>query len=186
MVKKIKPNFKLLGKKHGKNMKAVSAAIAAMTQDDIKEIETQGTISLSLEPYTFSPNLSLEPCALSLEEVEIASADIPGFLVANETSLTVAMDITITEELKQEGIAREFINRIQNLRKDSGFEVTDKIEIRIKKHEALNEALENFKSHIGNQTLANLVELVDELDEGSSREVELEGGIATLINIIKI
>jgi isoleucyl-tRNA synthetase len=122
---------------------------------------------------------------LNLEEAEISSADIPGWLVTTASSLTVAMDITLSEELKQEGIAREFINRIQNLRKDSGFEVVDKINIRIQKHEALNEALSNFSEHIAKQTLAESVELVEELENEGSREVELEGGIKTLMQIKK-
>ena len=192
LVKNIKANFKLLGRKHGKNMKAVSEAISKMTKQDIAEIESKGTFILKL-----NPSLSLKPQALSLdetngdqvklslEEVEISSADIPGWLVTTDSSLTVAMDITLSEELKQEGIAREFINRIQNLRKDSGFEVVDKIDIRIKKHEALNEALSNFSEHIAKQTLAESVELVEELENEGSREVELEGGIKTLMQIKK-
>lgn len=182
LVKKIKPNFKLLGKKHGKNMKAISAAIANFTQEDIAEIEKNGTINLSLEPS----NLSLEPCALSLKEVEILSEDIPGWLVANDGNLTVALDITITEELKQEGIAREFINRIQNLRKDSGFKVTDKIEVFIQRHEAIEKALINYRQHIGSQTLAERVELVDKVDPEFAREVELENDIKTLLQIKKL
>ncbi len=183
LVKKIRPNFKLLGSKHGKNMKAVSTAIGKLSQEDIAVIEREGTITLILSP---DPSLNLVSCILNLEEVEILSQDIPGWLVANDGSLTVALDITITEELKQEGIAREFINRIQNLRKDSGFEVTDKIEIRIKKHDALNEALNNYKEHIGTQTLAVSVQLVDDLDPSDSREVDLEEGVKTLMQVRKI
>ena len=182
LVKKIKPNFKLLGRKHGKNMKAVSAAIARFTQEEIGEIEKNGAINLSLEPS----NLSAEPCALSLEEVEILSEDIPGWLVANDGNLTVALDITITEDLRQEGIAREFINRIQNLRKDSGFEVTDKIAVFIQRHEAIEKAIAMHQQHIGNQTLAESVELVDKVDMESAREVELDNDVKTYIQIKKI
>ena len=183
LVKKIKPNFKLLGRKHGKNMKAVSAAIGKMTQEDIAKIEKEGSISLILD---LVPLLNLESCILNLEEVEISSTDIPGWLVANDGTLTVAMDITVTEALKQEGVAREFINRIQNLRKDSGFEVTDKIEIRIKKHDAINEALVSYNEHISIQTLAVFVELVDELDPSTSRAVDLEDGVKTLMQVRKV
>ena len=123
---------------------------------------------------------------LLLEEVEILSEDIPGWLVANDGNLTVALDITITEELRQEGIAREFINRIQNLRKDSGFEVTDKIEVYIQRHEAIEEALITYQQHIGNQTLAEKIEIVDEVDMESAREVELENDINTFIQIKKL
>ncbi|MEA1876536.1 MAG: DUF5915 domain-containing protein, partial [Bacteroidota bacterium] len=205
LVKKIKPNFKLLGKKHGKNMKAVSAAIANFTQEDIKEIEQKGIILLkglkifnpnpnpnpNLNPNP-NPNLNPNPngtdkeITLLLEEVEILSEDIPGWLVANDGNLTVALDITITEELKQEGIAREFINRIQNLRKDSGFEVTDKIEVFIQRHDAIEKALINYRQHIGNQTLAETVELVDKIDPEFAREVELENDIKTFLQIKKL
>jgi len=192
LVKKIKPNFKLLGKKHGKNMKAVSAAIAKFTQEDIKEIETNGLLAIEFASTFEKRSLSGvegskdQRVDLLLEEVEILSEDIPGWLVANDGNLTVALDITITEELRQEGIAREFINRIQNLRKDSGFEVTDKIEVFIQRHEAIEEALVTYRQHIGNQTLAEKVEIVDKVDSESAREVELENDIKTFIQIKKL
>ncbi len=177
LVKKIKANFKLLGKKHGKNMKAVSAAIQAFTQENIAEIETKGLLTVDLGQETFE---------LLLEEVEIHFEDIPGWLVANDGNLTVALDITLTDDLIEEGIAREFINRIQNLRKDSGFEVTDKIEVFIQRHESIEKALEKHQQHIGNQTLAEKIILVDHLDEESSREVELDENIKTFIQIKKL
>ncbi len=195
LVKKIKPNFKLLGKKHGKMMKQVAAAINAFTQEDIATIEKDGLITLSLElkspqPPSPKPQATKPPThtevKLQLDEVEILSQDIPGWLVANEGSLTVALDITVTEALKQEGIAREFINRIQNLRKDSGFEVTDKITVAIREEENINEALKNYADHIGNQTLAVEVKLVDQIDDAEAREVELDEGVKTLILIKKI
>ena len=135
-----------------------------------------------------APDSCLKPQAISLElnEVEISSQDIPGWLVANEGTLTVALDITLTEELKQEGIAREFINRIQNFRKDSGLEVTDKIEVFIQNHEALSAALSAYAQHIGNQTLAVKVELVNSVDMELAREVELDDNIKTFIQIKKI
>ncbi len=123
---------------------------------------------------------------LTVDDVEIISEDIPGWLVANEGSLTVALDITITEELRQEGIAREFINRIQNLRKDSGFEVTDKITIRIMSHAAINDSVNNYSDYIRSQTLANSIELVAELSNKSATEVALDDTIRTLIRIDKI
>ena len=118
LVKRIKPNFKVLGPRFGKDMKLITAAVNNLDQNDIQKIEREGKISLEIE------NKSI---ILQLEDVEISSQDIEGWLVASTGSLTVALDITIDEELKQEGIARELVNRIQNLRKDSGFEVTDKI-----------------------------------------------------------
>jgi isoleucyl-tRNA synthetase len=123
---------------------------------------------------------------LDITEVEISSEDIPGWLVANDGNLTVALDITITEELKQEGIAREFINRIQNFRKDSGLEVTDKIKVYIQNHEAINEALKTHAQHIGNQTLAEKVEIVEHIDPESGREVELDENVITFIQIKKV
>lgn len=191
LVKAIKPNFKLLGRKHGKNMKSVAAAINAMTQEDIALIENEGMFIVDLDADCHPrENGDLDgmttKITILLEEVEISSEDIPGWLVANDGSLTVALDITITEELKEEGIAREFINRIQNIRKDSGLEVTDKIEIRIRKHPELVSALNNFADHIGNQTLAEKVELVDELDSAEAREVELDENVKTLLTIKKV
>jgi len=179
LVKKIKANFKLLGRKHGKNMKAVSAAIATFTQDEIKEIETKGL-------RTFTPGGMDNEITLLLEEVEILSEDIPGWLVANDGNLTVALDITISEELRLEGIAREFINRIQNLRKDSGFEVTDKIAVFIQRHEAIEKAITTHQQHIANQTLAEKIELVDKVDMEFAREVELENDIKTYMQIEKL
>jgi isoleucyl-tRNA synthetase len=176
LVKKIKPNFKLLGKKYGKLMKEVSEVIGKFTQEDIAVIEKSGTYTLML---------SEGPSELLLEEVEIMSEDIPGWLVANEGALTVALDITITDELREEGIARELINRIQNIRKESGFEVTDKIRVKILKNEEINSAVEHFSEHIGNQTLAVSVELADALT-GNSKAVELDEELIVEMEIIKI
>ena len=173
LVKKIKPNFKLLGKKYGKLMKEVGGAIGKLSQADIATIEKDGRLTLIL---------SVGPAELQLEEVEIQSEDIPGWLVANEGSLTVALDITITEELREEGIARELINRIQNIRKESGFEVTDKIRIKINHHPDIDTAVEHFKEHIGNQTLALSVELTDET---LTREVDLDEGLRVGMEIVR-
>jgi len=171
--KKIKPNFKTLGPKYSKLMKQISAVIAQMNQSDIAEIETQGSFEIHVENETI---------VLAPEDVEILSEDIPGWLVASEGAITVALDINISEELRQEGIAREFVNRIQNIRKESDFEVTDKIKVQIQKHEQLNEALEKFADYISNQTLASSFVLVDLIDTDNSRQVDIDE-IVTYITI---
>ena len=177
LVKKIRPDFKKLGPKYGKLMKAISSGISEFTQEDISRLEQTGGMEINIDDNLIN---------LHRDDVEIISEDIPGWLVANEGNLTVALDITVSPELKQEGIAREFINRIQNMRKDSGFEVTDKINISIKKHEALNDAVERFKEHIGTQTLASDINLVEEISENNSREVEIEEGVKTVIKISRV
>ncbi len=176
LVKKIKPNFKTLGPRYGKLMKQISGVIAGFSQEDIGKIEAEGMISIEVGD---------EKVELTLEDVEIVSEDIPGWLVANEGTITVALDVTITDELRNEGIAREFINRIQNLRKDSGLEVTDKIHIRIKKQRGIIDAVENFSDYIGSQTLATKVDLVDEIGADNGFEVEITDEIKTLIQINK-
>jgi len=150
LVKKIKPNFKTLGPRFGKMMKQISAAINSLEQKDISEFESSGSYSFKIEGETIK---------LGLDDVEIISEDIPGWLVANEGALTVALDVTLTEELKQEGIAREFVNRIQNLRKESGFDVTDKIRVSIENLEEIAEAVRKHSGYIGSQTLADHIEL---------------------------
>jgi len=175
--KKIKANFKTLGPKYGKLMKAVSVSIGNMSQSDIAAFERTGTFDALIEG---------EPVALALEDVEIHSEDIPGLQVASEGAITVALDINVTPELRLEGIAREFVNRIQNLRKESNFEVTDKIILRIVRHPDLNGAMDKYGDFIGRQTLASKVELVDELSDGENGKlVEIEKGIETYIQIIK-
>ncbi len=118
-----------------------------------------------------------------LEEVEIHSEDIPGWLVASDGPVTVALDITLTEELREEGIARELINRIQNLRKDSGFDVTDKISVKIQSHPAIDLAINHFREYIGNQTLAGTVELAEKVDGESAKEIDLDDDLKTIIAI---
>ncbi|MFO7617215.1 MAG: isoleucine--tRNA ligase [Bacteroidales bacterium] len=177
LVKKIKPNFKLLGKKYGKLMKEVSGLVDAFTQEDIARIEREGSLTLALTEG---------PAELLLEEVEIHSEDIPGWLVASDGPVTVALDITITAELREEGIARELINRIQNLRKESGFEVTDKISVKIQGHPAIDQAVNHFRDYIGNQTLAANVQLVETIDEKNGKEVELDDDLKTIISISRL
>ena len=157
LVKRIKPNFKVLGPRFGKDMKLISAAVNKLDQKDIQEIEREGKISLQIE------NKSI---ILELEDVEISSQDIEGWLVASAGSLTVALDITIDEELKQEGIARELVNRIQNLRKDSGFEVTDKIDIRILKDGLVERAVKSNMNYIKNETLASELNFEEQMEDG--------------------
>ncbi len=174
IVKRIKPNFKLLGPRFGKEMKQVTQIIDQFSQDDIHEMEVNGHHTL---------NINGVDREIKLSEVEIFTEDIPGWLVANEGQLTVALDINITDELKEEGIARELINRIQNMRKESGFDVTDKITIQIKKHKALNDAVKHHAQYIASQTLATRVDLVDQSDDKKAKTVELEEGVDTIITI---
>ena len=153
--KKIKPNFKALGPKVGKDMKIVAEALNALSQQDISRFESEGKISIPGTNYQ-----------VDVVDVEIVAEDVPGWQVANIGALTVALDITISEDLKQEGISRELINRIQNMRKDQGFEVTDKIKVQIKDHSYVSEAVKNNLSYICAEILADSLELVNELDGG--------------------
>ncbi|MGB5387509.1 MAG: isoleucine--tRNA ligase, partial [Eudoraea sp.] len=157
LVKRIKPNFKVLGPRFGKDMKLISSAVGKLEQNDIQKIEREGKISLEIE------NKSI---ILQLQDVEISSQDIEGWLVASSGSLTVALDITIDEELKQEGIARELVNRIQNLRKDSGFEVTDKIDIRILKDGLVERAVKSNIGYIKNETLTSELNFEEQMEDG--------------------
>jgi len=177
LVKKIKPNFKTLGPRFGKAMKAVSAAINSMSQSDIALLEREGTFSINIDGSAQN---------ILIDDVEIFSEDIPGWLVANEDKFTVALDITITDELKNEGIAREFINRIQNLRKDAGYDVTDKVNISILKHQAINKAIEQHKEYIASQTLARDICLVDAMPCGSAANIEIDTDLFTSIKVEKI
>lgn len=174
--KRIKPNFKTLGPKYGKIMKQVAGAIASFSQQDIASLEKSGLCSLVVgeEKVTLTP-----------EDVEITTEDIPGWLVASEGELTIALDIHVTDELKQEGIAREFINKIQNIRKESDFEVTDRIILKIVRNDFFNEAVNNFKEYISSQTLAQELTLVDQLVNGQGSVVEIDQGVEALILVKK-
>lgn len=163
LVKRIKPNFKTLGKKYGKQMKEIAAAIAALTQDRIADIETRGQIVLPL------PSGEVE---VELADVEIATEDMPGWLVANEGNLTVALDIEVTDELRQEGIARELVNRIQNLRKSNGYEITDKIAVTIESNDEVNTAVANFKDYIAAQVLAQSLIVADKVENPIALDFE--------------
>ncbi len=177
LVKKIKPNFKSLGPRFGKMMKPIVSAIGELTPDDISRFEQEGTYIIQVED---------QKVKLGIEDVEIVSEDIPGWLVANEGIFTIALDITITEELRQEGIAREFVNRIQNFRKESGFDVVDKIEIEIQEHDAINDSILKHKDYICTQTLADSISLVKKLKETGTKKIELDENIETLLKIMKI
>jgi len=179
LVKRIKADFKKLGKKLGKNMKAISQAFNDFTQNEISNIEKCGS-------HIF--DINGEKVEILLDEVEIVSEDIPGWTIASEGKITVALDINVTDELKQEGIAREIINRIQNFRKDSGLDVTDKINVKISKNDYTDNSIVNFKEYICTQTLTQNIDLVDFLseDEVGTKFVEIDDNISIYINITKI
>ncbi len=158
LVKTIKPNFKVLGPKFGKDMRFVSQAIQNLTQEDIANVEKQGEISLKVNEKTVN---------LTLNEVEITSQDIEGWLVANQGSLTVALDVTITDELRKEGNARELINRVQNLRKESGFDVTDKIKLIIQKNDILERSIKANEQYIKTETLTKELVFEEVLEKGT-------------------
>jgi len=163
LVKKIKPNFKTLGKKYGKQMKEIAQAMNSFGNHEISEIERNGQYLLILP----TGNVELTP-----EDVEIITEDMPGWLVANEGKLTVALDITVTDALLREGIARELVNRIQNIRKTNGYEIVDKITVEIEGRDEINEAVKEYSGYIASQTLANSVVLVKELTDATELEFD--------------
>ena len=158
LVKKVKCDFKKMGPKFGKQMKAVAAAVAEMSQEAITELEKNGSYTLQLDGVDV---------VVEAADVEIFSEDIPGWLVANEGKLTVALDVTVTEELRREGIARELVNRIQNIRKSSGLEITDKIKITLSKNQQTDDAVNEYKDYICNQVLGTSLTLTDEVENGT-------------------
>ena len=157
LVKQIKPNFKVLGPRFGQDMKAVAQVIGGFTAKDIKEIEQNGTLEVELSGKSIT---------LELSDVDITSQDIEGWLVASSGALTVALDVTITEELKSEGIARELVNRIQNLRKDSGYELTDRIVVHFQKDENIINAINTNIDYIKAETLTEELEVLEHLNNG--------------------
>jgi len=176
LVKKIKANFKTLGPKYGKMMKQIAAAILKMDQEGIKSLEKTGVYTLPVGD---------EIIEISVEDAEIITDDIPGWLIATSGIYTVALDITLTEELIFEGKARDLINKIQNLRKEKGFEVTDKINIILQKHPDFDTAIENNFSYICSETLAESLTLSDEMQDDSD-SIELAESISILIDIKKV
>ena len=164
LVKRVKPDFKKLGPRYGKIMKQLASIIAAMSQDDILRFEKEGRFVFDIDG---------QQAVVEAEDVEIISEDIPGWLVANEGRLTVALDITVTEELRREGIARELVNRIQNIRKSSGFDITDKIHVQLTRNDETDPAVEEYKDYIAKQVLAESITLCDTLDSAGA-ELDFE------------
>ncbi|MCB0395525.1 MAG: isoleucine--tRNA ligase [Flavobacteriales bacterium] len=176
IVKRVKPDFKKLGPRFGKDMKRVSEAIAKLNQEEIATLEREGSYEMNLDGFK---------AVVELADVEVFSEDIPGWLVAHLDRITVALDINITDELKEEGIAREVVNKVQNLRKDLNFEVTDQIALRILKHEGISKAINNNKDYICAETLAASLEMVGELSGDGSVDVDVDEGVTTRIQILK-
>ena len=177
LKKRIKPNFKTLGPKHGKLMKGIAAEMAKMSTHDIAMFEKDGSFPLTVAG---------EHILIESGDAEVISEDIPGWLVANEGSLTVALDIEVSPELRKEGIAREFINRIQNIRKDSGFDVTDKITVRIQPNELTDEAVRDYADYIASQTLATSVSVDPSVTPDGAQSVELDDSLALLVAVKKV
>ncbi|MGB1410719.1 MAG: class I tRNA ligase family protein, partial [Flavobacteriaceae bacterium] len=173
LVKQIKPDFKKLGPRFGADMKAVAAAIGQFGPDEINALEQNGSMDLEIDGKSIT---------LDRSDVIITSQDIEGWLVASADGITVALDVTISESLKDEGICRELVNRIQNLRKDSGLEVTDRIEISILSHPLIDKALKHFGDYVAEETLADGLHIVTEMPSGQSVEFD---DITTQLNIKK-
>jgi len=172
LVKKVKCNFRTMGKKFGKLMKGVAAAVDALSQEQIAQLEQQGTIAVNVD----GQELTVEAV-----DVEIISEDIPGWLVGNDGNLTVALDINQTDELRNEGMARELVNRIQNLRKKGGLEITDRITVCIEPNEAVTKAVEAFGDYIARQVLADDIAL----KQNDGQEVEFDD-FSLNISVMKI
>jgi isoleucyl-tRNA synthetase len=176
LVKKIKPNFKTLGPKYGKLMKQIVAAVNQFKAEDIQIIESTGNYNLAIDGNDVQ---------LSIDDVEITTQDIPGWTVATSGKLTVALDITLTPELLSEGMARELVNRIQNLRKDMGFDVVDKIRVKILANSAMKESMEQNFDYICSETLAETFDMVDQID-GDIEILELGSDNQVSIQIDKV
>ena len=164
LVKKIKCNFRTLGKKFGKLMKSVNVAVTEMSQEQIAELEKNGSITLQVEGAD---------ALIELADVEIFSEDVPGWTVANEGALTVALDVEVTDELRREGVAREIVKKVQAIRKESGFEITDRISVVLSSSDLSDAAVEQFREYICNQVLADSLEVNAALSEGE--DIELDG-----------
>ena len=173
LTKQIKANFKTLGPKFGKDMKLIASKVNQFTAEDIKKIEVEGNFVVN------------QDITIDLSDVEISSADIPGWQVMSQYGITVALDITISDNLQEEGLARELVNRIQNIRKDKDFEVTDKIKITVEKNEAMENVITNNLSYICGETLANSLEVVEKL-KNEKIDVDLVDGISIGVEIKKI
>ena len=172
LVKKIKPNFKTLGPRVGKLMKDIANAILQFSQEDINSLESKGVFPIAISGETIE---------IQLSDVEIFTEDIPGWVVANSGTLTVALDITITTELEEEGIARELINRIQNLRKEKNFEVTDRIVVEIEKIPEIIHAVEHNYSYICSETLADSLVLTEQIINDDKTAIDIVNDLKTNI-----
>jgi isoleucyl-tRNA synthetase len=177
MVKKIKANFKTLGPKYGKYMKDIAATLAGFTQDQINQIEKDSRYLLQIQG---------EEVEILISDVDIITEDIPGWVVANQGTLTVALDITLTPQLIEEGIARELVNRIQNLRKDKGFDVTDKISLKIEKIDSIESAIAHNYTYICSETLCESLEMIMPGNENGQEIIELTDDISIRIVINRI
>ncbi len=177
-VKEVKPDFKKLGPRFGKEMKAVAAAVARLGQDDIVHIEREGSITLLLDGG--------EEVVLEREELGITTKDIPGWLVSTDGSYTVALDVQITEALREEGLARELVNRIQNMRKDSGLELTDRIALQVEERVEITQAIKNNLEYICAETLAGSLELVAVVHSADAKSIEVDGQITTKVALQKL
>jgi len=176
LVKKIKPNFKTLGPKYGKHMKLIAAELATFDTEKIAHLEENGHYEFNIED---------QKVEILLDDVEILTEDIPGWLISTSGQVTVALDITITEDLKDEGIARELVNRIQNIRKEKQFEVTDKISVIIEKNNNLEAAVQKNYDYICAEILADSLDLTDKIIEDQKIQVELTEDLKTSIIIEK-
>jgi len=163
LVKQIKPNFKTLGPRFGKDMGLISKEIQNFGQEQINKLEREGEISIVISGNSIT---------LTTEDVEISSQDIEGWLVANSGGITVALDITITDTLRKEGIARELVNRIQNIRKDSGFEVTDKIKVTMQRDGIIQEAVNDNEAYIKSETLTEELVFTERIENGTEIEFD--------------
>ncbi len=179
IVKKLKPDFRVMGKKYGKFVKPISKLLSEFSQEDISKFEQSGSVILNLEG---------DELTINIDEVQVVTEDIPGLLAANKGTLTVALDTEITAELKSEGIAREIVNKIQNIRKDSGFEVTDKINIDIESNEPINQAIYKYEDYIKSQVLANEINIKDSLNHNGTEteKIEIDETLYAKVSVNKI
>jgi isoleucyl-tRNA synthetase len=175
-VKKVKPNFKTLGPKYGKLMKPITAQLTSLTAEQIVQFERDGAYRLNIEGTEVE---------IGIEDVEIITDDIPGWLISSSGNLTVALDITLTDELRSEGLARELVNRIQNIRKEKKFEVTDKISVVIEKNNDLELAVKKNYTYICSETLAESLQLTEKIVTNNKIMVELTDDMKTNITIEK-
>jgi isoleucyl-tRNA synthetase len=169
LVKKIKCNFRTLGKKFGKLMKSVNATVTEMSHEQISELEKNGCITLQVEGVD---------AVIELADVEIYSEDVPGWTVANEGALTVALDVEVTEDLRREGIAREIVKKIQAMRKESGFDIVDRISVEIESNDATDAAVAQFRDYICNQVLADDLKVVATVE--GENAVEFDNAVVKL------